>query len=121
MYQNHKENATFATLSYTKIEKFDLEWHFAIETHTKYISVKYNRSHIRHNQYLCRHVGICICIPYLFSLNMNDYTLDYTADAWQQRQRFTLPGHLFSHLGFPSVRVVLSVNISPRFVMLINQ
>ena len=31
---------------------------------------------------------------------MTGYTLDSTADARPHQMKFTLPGHLFTHLGF---------------------
>ena len=50
---------------------------------------------------------------------MNGYTLDFTAGALPQQVNFTLPRHLFTHLGFPSVLVALSVTFIPGFVMIV--
>ena len=58
--------------------------------------------------------------PDLTLLDMTYYTLDFTAGAWPQQEKFTLPRHLFSHLGFPSVRVVFSVISIPGFVLIID-
>ena len=51
---------------------------------------------------------------------MTGYTLDSTEGRWPQQVKFTLPGHIFKHFGFPSVRVVLSVTFIPGFVMYID-
>ena len=39
--------------------------------------------------------------------------LDLTAGAWSQQVKFTLSGHLFTHL---DIRVVLGVTFVPGFV-----
>ena len=39
------------------------------------------------------------------------YTLDSTAGAWPQYVAFTLPGYLFTHLGFPECPFRLECNI----------
>ena len=55
-------------------------------------------------QFLCDLV-LCWCVlhtPDFTPLDMTGYTLDSTAGAWPEQQKFTLPRHtLFSHLGFP--------------------
>ena len=51
--------------------------------------------------------------PDLTSLNMTDYTPDSKAGAWPQKVKLNLPRLLFTHVGFPSVRVVLSEHLSP--------
>ena len=51
---------------------------------------------------------------------MTGYTLDSTAGARPQQVKFTLPGHLFTHLGFPSVRVVLSITFILGFIMIMD-
>ena len=59
---------------------------------------------------------------YFFTYNGFDligYTLDSMAGAWPQQVKFTLPRHLFIHLGFPSVHVVSSVTFIPGFVVII--
>ena len=43
-----------------------------------------------------------------------------TAGARPQQVKFTLPRHLFTHLGFPSVRVVLNITFIPGFVMIMD-
>ena len=43
------------------------------------------------------------------------YTLDSTADLWPQKVKFTLPGLIFTYLGFPECP---SVTFIPGFVML---
>ena len=58
--------------------------------------------------------------PYLTLLDVTGYTFDNTAGAWPQQEKFTLPRHLFSHLGFPSVRVVFSVISIPGFVLIMD-
>ena len=52
--------------------------------------------------------------PDLTSTDMTGYALDSTAGVWPQQMKFTLPGHLLTHLGFPSVRVVLSITFYSR-------
>ena len=56
--------------------------------------------------------------PYLTWLDVTGYTFDSMAGARPQQEKFTLPWHLFSHLGFPGVRVVFSVIFIPGFVMI---
>ena len=59
--------------------------------------------------------------PYLTSPDVAGYALDSTAGAWPQQVKFTLPRHLFTHLGFSSVRVVLmSITFIPGFVMIMD-
>ena len=43
-----------------------------------------------------------------------------TAGACPQQVKFTLPGYLFTHLGFPSVRAVLNITFIPGFVMIMD-
>ena len=45
-------------------------------------------------------------------------TLDSTAGVWSQQVKFTLPRHLFTHLGFPECPCCLQCNINfiPDFV-----
>ena len=43
-----------------------------------------------------------------------------SAGAWPHQVKFTLPRHLFTHLGFPSVRVVLSITFIPGFVIIME-
>ena len=65
----------------------------------------------------------CWCVlhtPDLTSPDMTGYTVDSTVGAWTHQVKFTLPGHLFTHLGFPSVRVVFSVTFIPVFVMIMD-
>ena len=52
----------------------------------------------------------------LTSLDMLGNTLDFTANAWPQQVKFALHGHLFTHLGFQSVWVVLGITFNPGFV-----
>ena len=47
----------------------------------------------------------------LTSTDMTGYYFDSTAGAWPPHVKFTLPGHLLTHLGFPSAHVGLSVFI----------
>ena len=54
------------------------------------------------------------------SLLVTSYALDSTEGARHQQVKFTHPGHLFTHLGFPSVRVVLSITFILGFVMIMN-
>ena len=51
---------------------------------------------------------------------MAGYTLDTTAGARPHQVKFTLLGHLFAHLGFPSVHAVLSVAFIPGFVVIMD-
>ena len=44
------------------------------------------------------------------------YTLYTMVGVWPQQEKFTHSGHISSHLGFPSVRVVLSVTFVHGFV-----
>ena len=57
---------------------------------------------------------------YLVSVYMTCYALDSKAGARPQQMKFTLPRNLFTHLGLPSVRVVLSVTFIPGFVMIMD-
>ena len=57
--------------------------------------------------------------PYMTLLDVTGNTFDNTAGAWPQHVKF-LPGHLFSHLGFPSVCVVLSMICVPSFVKIVD-
>ena len=73
------------------------------------------------SQFLCDLV-LCWCVlrtPDLTSPDMTGYTLNSTAGAWPHQVKFTLLGHLFTHLGFPIVRVVLSIIFVPGFIMII--
>ena len=54
----------------------------------------------------------------LTSPDMTIYTLDSTGSAWPQQMDFNLPGHLFTHLFLPSIRVVLI--FIPDFVIFMN-
>ena len=40
--------------------------------------------------------------------------------ARPQQVKFTLPGYVFTHMGFPSVHVVLSITFVPGFVMIMD-
>ena len=51
---------------------------------------------------------------------MTGYALDSTAGARPQQVKFTLPGHLFTHFGSASVRVVLSITFILGFVMIVD-
>ena len=58
--------------------------------------------------------------PDLTPPDMTGCTLDSTAGAWPYKVKFTLPRNLLTHLGFPSVRVVLNVTFIPVFVMIMD-
>ena len=58
--------------------------------------------------------------PSLSSPDVTGYALDSTAGAWPQQMKFTLPRHIFTQLGFPSVRVVLNMTFIPGFVMIMD-
>ena len=45
---------------------------------------------------------------------MTGYTLDSTVGAWPQLVMFTIPGYLFTHLGFPECSRCLEYNIYSR-------
>ena len=62
---------------------------------------------------------MCVTFTNLTSPDMTGYTLDSTAGACQQ-VGFTLPGHLFTLKGFPSVNVVLSVSFIPDFIIFMD-
>ena len=67
-------------------------------------------------QILCDLV-LCWCVlhtPDLTPLDMTSYTLDSTAGSWSQHVNFTLPEHLFTHLGFPECPCCLECNIYSR-------
>ena len=51
---------------------------------------------------------------------MTGCSLDSVAGAWPQQVKFTLPWHLFTHLGFPSVRVALGITFIPGFVIIMD-
>ena len=48
------------------------------------------------------------------------YTLDSMAGARPQQVNFTLPWHIFTHLGFPSVHVVLGITFIIGVVMIMD-
>ena len=48
-------------------------------------------------------------------INILCYTLDSTAGVWPQHVKLTLPGHLFTNLGFPKCPCCLEVNNYSRF------
>ena len=58
--------------------------------------------------------------PYLTWLDVTGYTFDNMAGARPQQEKFPLAWHLFLHLGFPSVRVVLSVILIPDFLKIMD-
>ena len=53
-------------------------------------------------------------MPDLTSPNMAGCTLDSTAGAWPKQVKFTLPGHIFTHLGYPECSCCLECNIHSR-------
>ena len=63
---------------------------------------------------------LIISTPDLTSPDMTSYTLDSTAGAWPHQVKFTLPGHLFTHLGFPECPCCLGVTFIPSFVMFMH-
>ena len=68
-------------------------------------------------------IVICWCVlhtPDLASPDMTGYTVDATAGAWPHQLKFTLPGHILTHLGFPSVRVILSVTFIPGVIVIMD-
>ena len=70
-------------------------------------------SHILCDLVLCWFV---LQIPDLILPDMTGYTLDSTADVWPHQDKFILPRHLFSHLGFRD----LSVTFNPDFGMIMD-
>ena len=58
--------------------------------------------------------------PYLTSTDLTGYAFDSTEGARPQQVKFTLPGHLSTHLGFPSVRVVLSIACVSGVVVIVD-
>ena len=86
-----------------------------------------NNDLVRHyntslSQFLCDLV-LCWCVlhtPDLTSPDMTGFTFDSTADALPQQMKLTLPGHLFTHLGFQTVLVVLGVTFIPGVVMIMD-
>ena len=71
------------------------------------------------HQYICTIQTLSIW-PFWGDLFLNHNTLHSTAGAWPHQVKFTLPRHLFTHLGFPSVRVVLSITFIPGIVMIMD-
>ena len=71
---------------------------------------------------LCKSTKVHVfeCVLQTSDLTSPDYNLDSTAGAWPQQVKFTLPRHLFTHLGFQSVRAVLSITFIPGFVMIMD-
>ena len=64
--------------------------------------------------------SLLMCVAYTeFDLAGYDcmviYTLDSTVGALPRQVKFTLPGHLFTHLGFPKCSCCLERDIYPRF------
>ena len=57
---------------------------------------------------------------YLTLPDVTVYALDSTAGAWTHQVNFTLSRHLFTHLGFPSVRDVLSITFINDFVLIMD-
>ena len=60
-------------------------------------------------------LGSVLYTPDLTSPCKTGYNLYYTAGAWQYQVQFTLPGHLFTHLGFPECPCYLACDIYFRF------
>ena len=52
--------------------------------------------------------------------DMTGYSLDFMADAWPHQVKFTLPGNLFTHLGFPECPCFLECDIIPGFVTFVG-
>ena len=46
---------------------------------------------------------------------MNGCIQDYMTGAWPHKEKFTLPGHLFSHLSFPECPCCLECDLYSRF------
>ena len=71
------------------------------------------------SQFLCDLI-LCWCVlhnPDMTQTDMTGYTLDCTAGSWSQQDKFILPRHLFSHLGFPDSPCCLGCNMCSRLVM----
>ena len=61
-----------------------------------------------------RTVKVKLHTPDWIPPGINGYTFDSTADEWPQQTKFTLPGHLFTHLDFPERPCCLECNICSR-------
>ena len=58
------------------------------------------------NSILIVHIIVFCKINLLWNVELQHfqkktYTLDYTASAWPRQVKFTVPGHIFTYLGFP--------------------
>ena len=60
---------------------------------------------------------LCWCVlhaPYLSSPDVTGYAIDSKTGAWPQQDEFSLPRHLFSHLGFLECSCCIECYIYPR-------
>ena len=60
-------------------------------------------------------IVLCWCLLHTHDLTSPDMT-----GAWPQHVNFTLPMQLFTYLGFPNVRAVLSIAFIPGFVLIMD-
>ena len=66
---------------------------------------------------ICVTLVHCWCVlhtPDLTPSDMTGYSLGFTAGACPQQVKFTLPGYIFTHLGFPDCPCCLECNIFSR-------
>ena len=66
--------------------------------------------------YSLKSILIYWCVLYTPDLTSPDtigYTIDSTTGAWSHKLKFTLPRHLFTHLGFPVYPCCLGCKFVP--------